>query len=93
MDRIGGYVGILASEGHFNNDKIVDVFQIITNLFLCMFGAAIVDDQISGSSNRDLVCNMTRQDELAIVPSNFDLFEVNIPYAVGKPVKYIPSFP
>lgn len=60
VDRISRDVDIWTIERDFDNDKIVDMLQILTNLLLCMLGAAVVDDQISGGTNWNFVGNMTR---------------------------------
>lgn len=56
----------------------MDVFQIISNKFLGMLWATVVNDQVSGGSNRYLVRDVSREDELTIIPSDLDLDNVSL---------------
>lgn len=43
-----------------------------------MLGVVVLDNKISSSTNRDLVGNMTRQDELTLVPADLNLSNVSL---------------
>lgn len=77
MDRIGGNISILATEADLDDNKIVDVLEIVPDEVLCMLWRTILDNQVSGSTNSYLVGNMPWQDELTIVPSDLNLKAVS----------------
>lgn len=73
MNRVGGDVGVLPIEGDLDDNEIVDMLKILTNGFLRMLRVRIVDDQVSSSSNGNLVGDMARKDELTIIPTDLNL--------------------
>lgn len=77
MDRIGGNISILATEADLDDNKIVDVLEIVPDEVLGMLWRTILDNQVSGSTNSYLVGNMPWQDELTIVPSDLNLKAVS----------------
>jgi hypothetical protein len=89
---IRGNVSILPIENDLDHDEIVDVLQIIPDSLLGMFWTAVSDDQVSRSTNANLVCNMRRQNELAIVPSNVNLEDVSRMYTYRKQRDSVLSF-
>ena len=76
MDRIGGDVSIWSVKGDFNDNKIVNVLQIVPDEFLGMLRGAVLDYQVSCSTDSYLVGYMARQDELSIVPTDLDLLNI-----------------
>lgn len=77
VDRVRGDIGILSLECDINHDEIMNVFKIISNLFLGMLWTAILNDQITRSSDVYLVGNVAWQDEMTIAPADFDLIRGN----------------
>ena len=73
MNGIGGDVSILPAEADLDNNKVVDVFEIVANKILGMLRRTILDNQISSSTDSYLVSNMAWQDELTIVPTDLGL--------------------
>ena len=73
MNGIGGDVSILPAEADLDNNKVVDVFEIVPDKILGMLRRTILDNQISSSTDSYLVSNMPWQDELTIVPTDFSL--------------------
>jgi len=73
MDRIGGNVSILPAEADLDNNKVVDVLEIVPDEILGMLRRTILDNQISGGTDSYLVSNMSWQDELTIVPTDLSL--------------------
>lgn len=55
----------------------MDMLQIFSDSILGMVGVSTTDDQISGRSIGDFICNMAWQNELAIAPANRDLNFIN----------------
>lgn len=53
-------VSVLAVESYFDNYKIVNVFQVVPDCIFIDFRIAILNYQISCSSNTYFVCNMAR---------------------------------
>jgi hypothetical protein len=60
------------------------MFEIVTDHFVGMSRTSILDDKIPGCPYGDLVCHMTRENELAIIPSNLDLHMINIPSSIFR---------
>jgi hypothetical protein len=73
VDRVCGNVSILTLEDDLDHNEVMDMLQIISNCFLCMSRTTVENDQVSCRSNSYLVGNMTRKDELAIIPTDLDL--------------------
>lgn len=78
MNRVCGNVCVLATKYNPDNDEIMNVLQVISNGFFGVSRIAVLDYQISCGSNGNFVGNMSRQDELAIVPSNLNLLIISI---------------
>jgi hypothetical protein len=77
MNRVQGDVGIWTIKSNFDNHKVVNVIKILSNNLLGVSWAAVVNNKIPGSANSNLVCNMTREDELTVIPANFNLESVS----------------
>ena len=77
MDGIGGNICILATKADINDNKVVDVLEVVPDHFLVMLRGAILNDQVSGGTDGYLVSDMARQDELTIVPANVNLAAVS----------------
>lgn len=60
MHRIGGDVCILSNKGDSDHNKVVDVLKIVSDHALGVFRSSIENDQVSGSTNGNLVGYMTR---------------------------------
>ena len=54
------------------------MLKIVSNDFLRMLGIVVENDQVPSSTSGDFVCNMSRKDELALVPTDLDLVIVSI---------------
>ena len=77
MDGIGGNICILATKADINDNKVVDVLEVVPDHFLGMLGGAILNNQVSGGTDGYLVGDMARQDKLTIVPANINLTAVS----------------
>lgn len=64
---------VLASKLDINHHQIMNMIEIFANSLLGMSRGSVVNHQVSCRANSDFVCYMTRQDELAVVPANFNL--------------------
>lgn len=73
MHRVQTDVAVAANVFHLDHDQVVDMVQIFTDNFLSMSAIVPIDDQVAGGANCDLAGDMTRQDELSIIPLDFDL--------------------
>jgi hypothetical protein len=71
--RVQRDVRIAVLEFRINDDQVVYVIQILTN----NLGGDIIGDVMNSNIPRgaigNLMSNMMRQNELAVIPSNFDL--------------------
>lgn len=54
------------------------MLKIVSDDLLRMLRIVVQDDQIPSSTSGDFVCNMSRKDKLALVPTNLDLVIVRI---------------
>ena len=63
---------------YVDNDKVVDVIQILSNLGLGDVWMDIADREIPSGSDRDFVGDMARQNELTLVPCPFNLRMLSI---------------
>ena len=68
MDGIGRYVGVSQLKRHRDDDQVVNMVQVPTDVFLGDVGLYIVDDQVSGRSILDLGADVWGQVELAVIP-------------------------
>lgn len=66
-------MNILGPESHCYDDEIVDVLEVVPDSFFRVSRAGIANDQIPGGTNNNLVSYVTWKDELAVVPTNFNL--------------------
>jgi hypothetical protein len=66
-------MNILTPESHGYYDEIVDVLEVVTDSFFRVSRTGITNDQIPGSTNCNLISYVTWKDELAIIPTNFNL--------------------
>lgn len=73
MYRICVNMNILAPESHCYDDEIVDVLEVVTNSFFCVLRTGIANNQIPCGANSNLISYVTWKDELAVVPTNFNL--------------------
>ena len=74
VNRVCGNVSVVAFESNTNNNKIVDVIEVLANRFCCMSCSTVDNDQISRSTVIcNLVGNMSGKNELSICPSNIHL--------------------
>ena len=51
----------------------MDVVEILPNAFGGDVWVNVADDEVTSGSDANLICNVTRKDELAVVPSEFNL--------------------
>ena len=59
--------------GDINDNKIVDVLKIVTKTLSGDVWMDVTDDEVASSTNTDLVCNVARKYELAVIPGDLDL--------------------
>jgi hypothetical protein len=76
MDRVGGDVRVTVAKGDIDNDQVVNVVQVISNLGCSEFSAYTSNNEITSSTICDLVCNMIRDMELTISPMELKLYTV-----------------
>lgn len=68
-------MSILATECNADHHQIVNMFQVVTNHFLSVFRAAIVDHEVPRGPSGNLIGNVAWEDELTIIPANLNLYE------------------
>lgn len=73
MHGIERDVGVAVLKGDFDDDEVVDVVEILSNPLSGDVRVNIANDEVPGGTNTYLICNMTRKDELPVIPSKFDL--------------------
>lgn len=78
MNRVGGYVCVAVLEGDIDNNKIMNVVQVIADLICREFSSNASNDKVACSSGGDLVCNMRWNMELSLIPSNLKLSNVSL---------------
>lgn len=68
------------------------MLEIVPDEVLSMLRRAVLDDQVSGSTNSNLVGNMPWQDELTVIPADFNLMAVSKGLFSRMFSCYVPSF-
>lgn len=66
-------MGVAVLEGYVDDYKVVDVVKVLSDALSGDVGMNIANDKVTSRSDAYLVCNVTRKDELSVVPSQFDL--------------------
>lgn len=78
MHRIGLDMAAATNELHLDHDQVVDVLKIIPESSLGEARVAAADHQVASGPCTDLASHVSRQDELAVVPTDVDLLSVSI---------------
>lgn len=71
---------VTAAAHEVNSDhyQVVNVVQILTNALFCESRIATTENEVSRGPDANFAGYVTRQDELAIVPSHIDLVAVSV---------------
>lgn len=70
-------MSIGAVECDFDNHQVMDMLKIFPNSILGMVRISIMNDQVSGGSDRDFIRDMAWQYELPFAPTDHGLDFVN----------------
>jgi len=73
VDRIELEICIPVLERNVDDEEVMNMIQVLAETFFSNVRMKISDDQISRSPYTYLIGNMARQDELTIVPGEFEL--------------------
>ncbi len=73
MHRVGADIAAAAHKLDLDDDKIVDVLEIVPNRALRHSGVAPADDDVPRGSAGDLAGDVPCQGELTVVPPGLDL--------------------
>lgn len=73
MDRVGGDVHVSTSNIDVDDDKIVNVVEMISDLLLGDLASQAAHDKVPRGASCDLVGNMLGHMELAVGPTEFEL--------------------
>ncbi len=73
MNRIELKISITVLKRYIDDDKIVNMVQVLAEAFLSDVCMHISNDQISSRTDANFVGNMTWQYELTIVPDELEL--------------------
>ena len=73
MDGVGGDVYIAIFEFDVNDNEVMDMIHVIPNALFGELSSRTTNDQIPCCADGDLVRNMRRKVELAVIPAYFNL--------------------
>ncbi len=73
MDGVQGQESITGFEGDADDNEVVNMIKVFTETLFSDIRMNATYDQVSGRANSNLVRNMARQYELAIIPSELQL--------------------
>lgn len=93
MDGIGRYVGVSQFERNRDDNQVVNMVQVPTDIFLGDVGLYIVDDQVPGCPILDLGADVWREVELAVVPQYLRLGIVSVALFILSGFKVLTRFP
>jgi hypothetical protein len=77
VHRIQRDENILTTKLNTNHDKVMDMVKVLSNNFFSVSRAPVVNDQVSGRTDGNLVSNVARKYELSVIPTNFNLDDVS----------------
>lgn len=66
-------MGVAVLERYVDDYQVVDVIEIISEALSSDVWVNIANDEVTGGSNTYLVCDVTRKDELPVIPSELNL--------------------
>jgi hypothetical protein len=78
VNRVGGDICIVITKDHVHNNQVMNVIQMVSNLGFGELATSTSNNEITCRTIGNLVCDMTRNMELAISPTKLKLFTVRI---------------
>lgn len=78
VHRVGLDVAATTDEIHLDHDQVVDMLKVVSESSLSEARVAAADHQVACGPCTNLASDMSRQDELAIVPADVDLHTVSV---------------
>jgi hypothetical protein len=73
VNGIGRYEGVSVAKSNVNDDEVVNVVQVVSDLRSSKFSSSTTDDKVASGSIDDLVGYVTGYMELSICPADLEL--------------------
>lgn len=77
-NRVGAYEAVVANEADIDNNEVVDVFKVLSDIFLLLILTAAADDEVASCANGEFVRDVVGKGELAVVPEDFDALLLDV---------------